>query len=460
MGRRDETFILYYWEDYEQYTVENPSCIYCLSESTVQIILSSLRFAGWRTRWRLNREDNNRRLEDDSIWNQIDALAALAQKEIVDDMTCELETAAQIIADAMAANNTAPALEHMAQAIQAIANKPCCSDGGNIGENGGVVDQWTDGDGINHPIYGSQPPPTVEEGTPPPGFDTWEEYQLNKCQVANLVFDGWLSTMRNLAGFTIFNAVALATLIGLALAGIILMPVAAIPIMIGLLITLGSFVAMFNSIASELESHRADIVCSLYRSDTVDVMTSILADALDAAIALLEVAPGIGVALKEVALLLVNADTLSQIMSGVAGLTYPDADCSGCEDCPDFGLIPADGPRAAQEIVDSGPHFLELTGGGYNDRDRFDIGAAIHSTGFGSGVCGHLVTLTSFSLTSGALTNHSSGAGNPLVGVYGEGLTVIYEGTTFPSLPIENVRAFEIVTGTESTVRLEWDEQP
>lgn len=225
-------------------------------------------------------------------------------------------------------------LSEIAQALRYMADHNCCSDT-NISIDGGVVATYTDPDGIDTAIYGSHPPATVEEGIPPDGFETWEEYLLNKCQVANLVFDGWITTLGGLSLLTVFNATVLGGLIGLAFAGVISFPPAAIPIMIAALIALGVEVAVLHSIADELNSNKADIVCQLYTSSTVESMVAILADAVDAAIATLELTGPIGSAAKTVALLLVNSDTLSQLISGIAGISYPDADCSACG-CPSF----------------------------------------------------------------------------------------------------------------------------
>lgn len=225
-------------------------------------------------------------------------------------------------------------LVEIAQALRYMADHNCCSDT-NISIDGGVVATYTDPNGIDTAIYGSHPPATVEEGVPPDGFETWEEYLLNKCQVANLVFDGWITTLSGLSLLTVFNATVLGGLLGLAFAGMISFPPAAIPIMIAALIALGVEVAVLHSIADELNSNKADIVCQLYTSSTVESMVAILADAVDAAIATLSLSGPIGSAAKTVALLLVNSDTLSQLISGVAGISYPDADCSACN-CPTF----------------------------------------------------------------------------------------------------------------------------
>lgn len=288
----------------------------CLSRRDIFIIRSYLwPFTEWRTRFARPVSGNLWEESTDDEFNAFMGAIQSLEEKLGDSMGSCFDGMVEI-----------------ANAIKAIADKPCC-DGG-VGSDGGLVSSWVDGEGVSHPIYGTQPPYLNDGETPPPGFDTYDDYLVNKCQVANLVFDGWLQTMRNLSLITVFNATGLATLLGLSFAGIIAFPPAAIPIAVGLLLTLGSFVVMFNDLADELVANRESIICDLYGSSTVEVMVAVLADALDVAIAALSVAGPIGELLKGVALLLVNSDTLSQLLSGVAGLSYPDADCSACGDCP------------------------------------------------------------------------------------------------------------------------------
>lgn len=438
MPKRDDTFLLYYWSDFEQFESDNPSCIYCLSESTVQIILSALRFSGWRTRWRLNKADNSRAISDAAVWDKIDAMAALAQKEIVGDMSCDFAELGQNIADAIVQASNATAMEHLAQAVQAIANKPCCNDSVNVTVNGGVVSEWTDGDGINHPIYGTQPPATNDGETPPEGFETYEDYLLNKCQVANMVFDGWLLTMRGLGGLTIFNATALATLIGLSLGPMIIFPPAAIPVAIGALIVLGSAVVMFHQICDSLEDNREQIVCDLYNSTTVEDLTAVLAEAIDSAISLLEVSGPIGAALSLVALTLVNSDTLSQLMSGVAGVSYPGADCSSCGGC-----VPVTEAIAGSAEIDGDTLTITPLWIAGQGQYRADV---LLKDSLDSGVyCGKWLTL----ISSDGITDSGT---PPIYEFWGQGNSVQVYASDTPPAQAYHVDGITIRSSTAGTV--------
>lgn len=349
----------------------------CLSDRDVFIIRSYLwPYVEWPTRFA--RTSDGKRWEvasNDEFQSFLEYCQELDQKITGGDfMTC-LEQG----------------LTDIANALRYMADRQCCPDS-NVTVNGGVVGTYTDGDGITRPIYGSQPPYINDGVTPPPGFDTYEDYLLNKCQVANLVFDGWMLTLRGLSGLTIINATVLAALIGLTLASAILFPPAAIPVMIAALITLGAELGLLGSLATQLESQRADIICDLYNSNTIESMVAVLSDAIDVAIAALELAGPIGLAVQTVALLLVNSDTLSQLLSGIAGASYPDVDCSGCvENCytwtfddtlEDWSTAPSF-RDVTQDSEDGGSMKLDGYGGGGTNYSIAVISGADFASAFG-----------------------------------------------------------------------------
>lgn len=285
--------------------------VVCLSPRDVFIIRSYLfPYAQWRTRLARPVYGDYWQLSTDGEYVQLlDDLEALDAKITENKMSC--------IDDG---------LTKVANAIALIAQNMCCGQGP---ENGGIVG-IANGEDSTIPIYGSAPLKEVTEGVPPDGWETWEDYMLNKCQVANGIFDGIMAALGNLSTITLVSVTSLASLLGLAIPGILAFPPAAIPVMIGLLVALAGFYAAFGEIKEELEANRESVVCGFYQSNSVEAMTAIFSDALDAAIALISVSSTIGALLKSAALLLVNGDTLNQLQSGIAGYAYPDADCSQC----------------------------------------------------------------------------------------------------------------------------------
>lgn len=216
--------------------------------------------------------------------------------------------------------------------LQASGNSVCC-ESFVMDQNGGLQGQTTQPIGENSvPLMGSVPPIILEPEEIPEGYDTMEEYLLDKCQVANLVADGVIQTCRNIAAFGVFNAIALAGLLVLAVTSAIVFPPALIPVATAALGFLAVEITVFSQVADEIEERRSDLVCILYNSQAIDVMTGLLADFVDTCLAAVPVTGSVAIAIKLVVMALFNVDTLNQLMSKVAHLTYPDADCSGCQE--------------------------------------------------------------------------------------------------------------------------------
>jgi len=227
----------------------------------------------------------------------------------------------------------------IAAAIRYAADKQCCPPlvgGGEIGPNAGYQGSVTQPIGGNViPIYGNSPPRQLAEGeTFPDGFANVEEWDLHKCSIANMIFDGVLYTCAFLASLTITNIVALAGLIAAGIAGILVFPPAGIAIMVGAVLAIGGFMAMFLQIRLELIERRSDFICAMYEAENVSLAISVIADFLD--VVIFVVIPGGGLvagAFKTALLLMFNADTLNQLFDATADYLYPDADCSGCIEC-------------------------------------------------------------------------------------------------------------------------------
>jgi len=231
-------------------------------------------------------------------------------------------------------NSIALALDNIAAALRGSSGASnggnCCFTVTNV-INNSIQDTTIQPVGGNDvPVYGSEPPLTLPSGEFPPNYPDEASYLVDKCRLANMIADGIIQTFRNLGAFTVFNITALAGLVGLAIAGIIIFPPAAIPIMIAAIIALAAEIAVLDAAADEIESRRSDLVCILYNSDTVATLIGVLADFIDVVIAAISVTGPVGATIKTVFLLLANTDALNQLFNGAAALGYPDADCSSC----------------------------------------------------------------------------------------------------------------------------------
>ncbi|MCK6627827.1 MAG: hypothetical protein L6R45_21955 [Anaerolineae bacterium] len=228
----------------------------------------------------------------------------------------------------------------------------CCEEtiinlgGGSVG----VVIQPGTGQPI--PIYGTQPPIVLPTGTIPDGYESQEEYDLDKCQMANLIIDDAIESVRRLGAITTFNTIALAGLIIASVVGVIIFPPAAIGVAVGALIVISGVTGALAGLLLGMQEKRQELVCALYEGDTVDSIIGTLADIFDE---IIEAIPGVGLAgtaLKTLALVLMNSETLNQLFKKQAHADYPNADCSGCG--PNWRIY------SSQEDYTSGENINDL----------------------------------------------------------------------------------------------------
>lgn len=253
------------------------------------------------------------------------------------------------------------------------ASSACCEQT-IIAQNGGVVQYVTPiSGGQDVPMYGTQPPIGVESGSYPEGYESLEEYQVSKCEIANLIVDGLIGSLRNLGAISLANLAGLAGLILVAIIGLISFPPAAIGLMIGFLLMLTGAVGMLKLAGDDVEENRSQWVCYMYTSDNTEAVIAVIADLIDALIANIGATGTIGIAIKSIVLLLMNSDTLNQLFKYTAHLNYPEADCSTCQECTgeawDFAGFDAQGWTLG---VDNG------TGSTLTPGDGFII---VHSNG-------------------------------------------------------------------------------
>lgn len=219
-----------------------------------------------------------------------------------------------------------------------FAKAICCGDGTTTGGTGGYAGTATQPEaGTIVPIYGNNPPALLPPGENwPEGFTSGTEWDVHKCSIANLIFDGVIYTLAFLGSLTITNISVLTGLIGAGIAGILVFPPAGIVLMVGAIIALTGFLQMFLEIRDEMISQRQEFICAMYGAESVDAAIGILADLMDLVIALVTTVGPLGAAIKTVLLLLFNGDALNQLFDSTADYAYPDADCSGCVECEDF----------------------------------------------------------------------------------------------------------------------------
>lgn len=338
MPKRDDTFILYYLEDMAQYVDNNCPTLYCLSPSTVDIILSALRFCVWPTRWRMDRLDNHTRIEktfeaDALQWGQ------LAISEVNYDMACDIAEGFDELGNAIVAaspntglNAIAASLHEMAGAIQAMVaqSAACCAGGG-----GGSA-----GAGPHSPPFDPTEEGAIGEGDPPEGFESWEQYRANKCAVAtdivNNLMASWnrMSTI-NLVGMTLVSLTPV-------LIGLLLDPVPGDEIaVIGgvLLATLGLGTVLIDKVIDTLTNHHDDLICALYNATSAANATADFTNAFsdfwtgDGNDALM------GYSARTAIAAMTGSSSTNRLFTLETTRVLPEGDCSGCEDAEGGHLV-------------------------------------------------------------------------------------------------------------------------
>lgn len=185
-------------------------------------------------------------------------------------------------------------------------------------------------DGTQFPVFGSAPIEVLPPSGYPDGYDSLESYDVDKCRKATKMTDDFIKSLNNMAYVNWGAGVMGAGVIIACLVGLITVPYAAIPLLLFALCGNIGITAAVSALADYVESHRGEFVCILYEGDSVQTIITQIAEFIDMAIAMIDPAAAIGVVLKNIALWLMNGDTLNYLFSSAAALSFPDADCSTC----------------------------------------------------------------------------------------------------------------------------------
>jgi hypothetical protein len=246
----------------------------------------------------------------------------------------------------MACNDTqlTAAFSDIALALRYLADKQCC-DNLQIDVNGGFQGTVISPEGVSVPIFGSEPPLAPEPGAFPAEFETEEQYNLSKCQVANGIADGLIAALRAFSNISIAQFTLGLVLTVLAFAGAIVFPPAGFPALMIALGILGGSTGLLYVMANKLEENRPELVCLLYTGDSTSSIIGAIADFFDILIASIPGVGALGLAIKTVLLVLINSDTVNQLFNSSAAYVYPSADCAGCVVIDwEFYLLASGGP--------------------------------------------------------------------------------------------------------------------
>ena len=321
--------------------------------------------------------------------------------------------------------------------------------GGCLGENV-QVQQWIEiAPGAFAPHYGTEPDIQLGEGEVPEGYADLAEYDADKCQVAAQMANDFINSLRNMGNVNWAVGVIGAAAVVACLVGLIVVPAAAIPVLLFALLGNVGITAALIQLADYLEDNKQELICGLYTGDNAEGVIGFVADMLDVAIGFLAFSGPVGAAVKAISLVLLSSDTLNYLFSRRAHQIYSDADCMSCV-CPEFVLGGASGPFAGTELIEQGENYWILGAGDYSDRDRFDVAIYFNATA-PCAHCGPPMQI-SVELLSGSITEDTEGTWG--YRVYNADCDHTYHSVSVPPVG-ECGFSVGVVSATDFTVRVE-----
>lgn len=220
----------------------------------------------------------------------------------------------------------------MAASLEAIANRECCQPTIGGGSAGAGLDAA--------PESGVSSSEEAQEGPPPDGFETWEEYFDYKCNMAHYIItqmSGDLATTILLAaGYAGVTALAgaLLTAIFTPVGWAVLLGLAALAIQ---WFILG---AEASALTSFLEENEDELACALYNGNDAASSISGYASLIDTLVPDYTLISAYGVIAEYLASqILKTIATVDSINRLYVKVAYPIPEGENCEDCNPLGPI-------------------------------------------------------------------------------------------------------------------------
>lgn len=207
----------------------------------------------------------------------------------------------------------------------------CCDDGEDLG--GSTIQN----DGGEEPYYGSEPPAEEEDrtGDPPDGFDSWDEYDQNKCNVAAAIVSGLAIWFRRFSQIQDVAFVTSGIVVGLAAGTVLAFPPAVIGLIVGMMVLLYVESQALEGLADDIETNKDELQCGIYNTlsstAAIDFLRSKLGIFIDN-----RFPATVAWAAKKLITFVITVDTTNKAFVDKIGQNLPDADCSACTVEPIF----------------------------------------------------------------------------------------------------------------------------
>lgn len=302
MTRLNERTVWFNYDALQPYS-EDDVGLFCLSDRDVSIVLSCLRYTLWEARWY---DSDGKRLRD--VGRESDLEDAIERSE---------RLISRFMADKC--SDLTSLFEGLEVALTSIGSGGCGCGSSGAGSTD-APQSGSDWGDINDP-----PDPDV----PPDGFDTWEEYETYKCDVATWILDSIISDLQWLQTVDILAL----TVTGLALGLVSPLPGDALfALLAGLLASLAVSTSFVLVLINAMQTGYDDMLCALYQANNAGQAKTDVKAEMDIAIDNATADVALRAMLKMTVAFWVNFVGINKLFDRdtVFESQLPSGDCSSC----------------------------------------------------------------------------------------------------------------------------------
>jgi len=232
-------------------------------------------------------------------------------KEVL--MACD-DAGLELIAQAL--NNIATSLNNQASATVQVSQE-CCDNTGSGGA------------GTNPPPFDPTTPGDPEVDPPPSGFETWEEFESDKCAIAWDIVETLLNDLGEIALLNLVDIgiTSLATILAVALATPI--PFVNITAVAAFLLSIAAEIVIATAI-SLLNANQEALVCALFLGTNSQNSRDTFLSQFNTIVDNAAVDPVEGFAIKTLIAYFMTSQVTNRLYIKDTAQSWPERDCSNC----------------------------------------------------------------------------------------------------------------------------------
>lgn len=319
----------YFWEEFGTSGVG----IYALNGRDIAILLSAIKYASWPSRWT---DSGGYLLRAQGRTNDLlSAVEYIEQLEnrLMTDFTSEIGAGLQAIANAIASKNCG-----------CVVNCYCGGSGSGTGGAG----------------QSSEPPAGEydQEGEPPGGYESWQEYHTDVCAKATWLLSTIQTDLQNYSLVQWGGATLVATVPIILALTLDPIPGDEIFLLVGILIAIAAYGSTtLTTVKGSFIDGYGDMLCALYNANGSEAGKEAALAAFRSQIEGDTSDPIVVEYGVQVVGIMLSWDGLNRVYTKQEGVSYPPGDCSECGE--------------------GEPYFIRVDVGTEIGRGEDDIGAYI-----------------------------------------------------------------------------------